>query len=389
MPDRKAVVVGGGIGGLAAAIGLRRAGWSVRILERSPALREVGAGWSQAPNAMRAFDALGVGDQVRECSVPSQAGGNLRTPSGRYLLRFDPGRDTPLWANHRAELQQVLVRNLPDSCLQLGAEVVDVAEGYNPVISYKTSRGTRYEIADLVIGADGIHSTIRRLLWPAAEPVFQQVVCWRGVTTAGAAPTVAGFQTWGRGERFGAHPLPGNRVFWFHTSREHRPGRRYDDDLAEVRRRVLDWHEPIPALLDATPPGTVLRHDIFDLDPLPTYVRGRVALLGDAAHAMTPFLAQGACQAVEDAVVLAGELGPGTDVAEGLIRYDAARRPRSQKIAHMARTDPKVSLAGSRVVYGLSTAVTSLASSALLQRKAARLWDWTPPPLPDCGRSTR
>ncbi|MEV4262448.1 FAD-dependent monooxygenase [Kribbella sp. NPDC049584] len=388
MPERTAVVVGGGIGGLAAAIGLGRAGWDVRILERSPALRELGAGWSQAPNAMRAFDTLGVGEQVRTCSVPSQAGGNLRTPSGRYLLRFEPGRDTPLWANHRAELQQVLVHNLPESCLQLGAEVVDVGEGdNNVVISYKTSSGTMRETADLVVGADGIHSTIRRLLWPASEPVFQQVVCWRGVTTAGAAPTVAGFQTWGRGERFGAHPLPGNRVFWFHTSREHRPGRRYDADLAEVRRRVRDWHDPIPALLDATPPGKVLRHEIFDLDPLPTYVHRRVALLGDAAHAMTPFLAQGACQAVEDAVVLAAELGSDAEVPQGLIRYDAARRPRSQKIAHMARTDPKVSLAASRVVYGLSTAVTSLASSALLQRKAARLWAWTPPPLPGYGRS--
>lgn len=107
----------------------------------------------------------------------------------------------------------MLVRNLPGSCLQLGAEVVDVAEGDNPVVSYKTSSGAMQETADLVIGADGIHSTIRRLLWPTAEPVFQQVVCWRGVTTAAAAPTLAGFQTLGRGERFGAHPLPGDRVF--------------------------------------------------------------------------------------------------------------------------------------------------------------------------------
>jgi 2-polyprenyl-6-methoxyphenol hydroxylase-like FAD-dependent oxidoreductase len=96
-PRRSAVVAGGGIGGLAAAIGLRQVGWTVTVLERAPELREVGAGWSFAPNAQRAADALGLGEGFRACSVPTQAAANLRTPSGRHLLRFRPGRDTHCW----------------------------------------------------------------------------------------------------------------------------------------------------------------------------------------------------------------------------------------------------------------------------------------------------
>jgi 2-polyprenyl-6-methoxyphenol hydroxylase-like FAD-dependent oxidoreductase len=106
-------------------------------------------------------------------------------------------------------------------------------------------------------------------------------------------------------------------VFWFLTVRQHQPGVRYDDDLAALRRRIGDWHDPIPALLTATPTDSLRCHDIFDLDPLPSYVNGQVALLGDAAHTTTPFLAQGACQALEDATVLAAELTNATGHPRG------------------------------------------------------------------------
>ncbi|MEV1167641.1 FAD-dependent monooxygenase [Nonomuraea sp. NPDC049784] len=373
---RSAIVAGAGIGGLAAAIGLLRAGWTVTVLERAPQLREAGAGWSFAPNALRAADALGVGAEFRACSVPTEAGATMRLPGGEYLMRFQPGADVPLLANHRADLQRVLARHVPADRIRAGAEVTGVHQDGDGVTV--TCRDGTEMTAGLLVGADGLHSTVRRRVWPdTPEPVFQRILCWRGVTKPGSAWPVSGFQTWGRGARFGAHPLTGERVFWFLTVRQEQPGARFADDLEEVRARTRGWHDPIPALLAATPHEAVLRHDIYDLDPLPSYVQGRVVLLGDAAHAMTPFLAQGACQALEDAAVLAAEAaGP---VPESLARYDRLRRPRTQQVQRMARTDPRLSLSTTPATYRLMTAMTRLASSGVARRKSARLWDWTPP----------
>ena len=378
--NREAIVAGAGIGGLAAAIGLLRTGWTVTVLERAPKLEEAGAGWSFAPNALRAADALGVGEEFRACSVPTEAGATMRLPGGEYLLRFQPGADAPLLANHRADLQRVLARHVPADRMHTGAEVTGVQEtGDGVTVTYVDGGNTRTAAADLLVGADGIHSAVRRQVWPdTPEPVFQRILCWRGVTEPGSVWPVNGFQTWGRGARFGAHPLTGERVFWFLTVRQEEPGRRYDDDLAEVRRRTRGWHDPIPALLAATPSEQVLRHDIYDLDPLPAYAKGRTVLLGDAAHAMTPFLAQGACQALEDATVLAAELSV-APVAEALAAYDRTRRHRTQQVQRMARTDPKLTLSTSPFTYRIMTAMTRRVSSGVARRKSARLWDWTPP----------
>ncbi|MFB9686677.1 FAD-dependent monooxygenase [Amycolatopsis plumensis] len=379
--ENTALIAGGGIGGLAAAIGLRRAGWTVTVLERAAEPGEAGAGWSFAPNAVRAADALGVGGEFRAVSVPTEAGATLRTPDGGYLMRFRPGRDAPLLANHRADLHRVLAGHLPAGVVHAAAEVTGVEQsGSGVTVAYRTPGGSRTAHADVLIGADGLRSAVRRAVWPDVPgPVFQRILCWRGVTEPGAVWPVAGFQTWGRGARFGAHPIGGQRVFWFLTIRQDEPGRRYGDNLAEVRARIGDWHDPIPALLAATPAASVLCHDIFDLDPLPSYADGRVALLGDAAHAMTPFLAQGACQALEDAAVLAAELAGATDVPAALARYDRARRPRSQRVARMARQDPKVSLSTSPLTHRLMTRLTRVAGGGVAARKAARLWDWFPP----------
>lgn len=158
---------------------------------------------------------------------------------------------------------------------------------------------------------------------------------------------------------------------------------RFDDPLGELRRRFCAWHEPIRALLDATDPGAVLHHDVNELrTPLPSYAVGSVALLGDAAHAMTPNLGQGACQALEDAVTLAAALGSELTVEAALARYDAERRPRSQAVARAARQAGRM---GQQLAHPLPVALRNTAMRLTPSRVAVRMilrhHDWIPPSL--------
>ena len=376
--SRTAVVVGAGIGGLSAAIGLRRAGWDVTVLDRVAVFRPVGAGLVLQANGLRCLDALGLGAAVRMLGRPEVTGGTRR-PDGRWLARIAAGDlervlGTSAIGIHRAALHELLLGALPDDTVTTGAQVTAVtADGE---VSYDGPAGPVRIAADLVVGADGIHSTVRRLMWPAAAaPVHVGVRAWRGVTPVWDGDLVVAI-TWDRGAEFGIVPLVDGRVYWF-AAVNAAPGGSTGDGVAPVQARFGTWHDPIPALLAAT--DTVLRDDLACLDePLPTYVRGRVALLGDAAHAMTPNLGQGANQALEDAVVLAAVAGR----PEGLAAYDAQRRPRSQQVARASRV---IGRFGQQLENPLAVAtrntVMRLTPPRLALRSMARYADWHPPAL--------
>ncbi|NJP34418.1 FAD-dependent monooxygenase [Micromonospora thermarum] len=242
-------------------------------------------------------------------------------------------------------------------------------------------RGSAGVRADLVVGADGLRSVLRDRLWPdTPPPVYAGSTAWRAVTTvAGPVPTAI---SWGRGTEFGMVPIGGDRIYWFGAVTAP-PGLTVPDELAAVRERFGDWHDPIPALLAATPPESVIRTDLYHLaTPLPSYVRGRVALLGDAAHAMTPNLGQGAGQAIEDAVVLGAVCAgvPAAGVPEALRAYDRQRRPRSQAIA---RASYGMGRLGQQLRNPAAIAVRNtlmrLVPPRLALRNMARYADWHPP----------
>ncbi|GAA1301611.1 FAD-dependent monooxygenase [Saccharothrix xinjiangensis] len=361
----KAVVVGGGLGGVAAAVALRAVGWEVAVLERAPEFGEVGAGVGVMPNALRALGALGLADAVRGIGTPRVAG-LIRDPRGRALVRVDEAGSDRVVAVHRADLHRVLRSALPAECLVTGVEVRSVDE----------------VDADLVVAADGIRSGLRRELFPDHPgPVYAGTTAWRSVTEARFPPDLEIGQTLGAGAEFGVLPLGDGRVCWYAATTAPAGGRA-DDELGEVRRLVAGWHDPITALLDATPPATVLRHDIHELaTPLPAYARGRVALLGDAAHAMTPYLGQGACTAIEDGVVLAAMCAR-HDVPTALAEYDRLRRPRTRAIARASRL---VGRFGHRVRHPLVVKARDAAMRAVPTgvglRGMNRFTGWTPPEL--------
>jgi 2-polyprenyl-6-methoxyphenol hydroxylase-like FAD-dependent oxidoreductase len=390
MSKRKAIVIGGGIGGLATAAGLSQMDWRVTVFEQAPRLAPVGAGITLAPNAVRALDRLGVGDVLRERSVATGAAG-LRTASGRWLLRTTVDQLTarqglPAYALHRADLHDMLLDAAGEAELRTGHHVTGVTSKTNGAeVSYTADGGEGTASAELVVAADGVHSVTRHTLHPHhPPPAYAGYITWRGVAPAEGAPsgTPGLTESWGRGHRFGIVPLADGRVYWFAaiTGSESAHANYGIDDLA---KRFACWHDPIAALLDATPADTLLRHPIYHLSaPLPTYGTGRVALLGDAAHAMTPDLGQGACQALEDAVVLVACAADHADVPVALAAYDRTRRARTQQLVQASARVARLANTENRGGAWLRDLVAWVLPVAAYLRATDETFGWQPPARP-------
>ncbi|MFE2409501.1 FAD-dependent monooxygenase [Kitasatospora sp. NPDC059408] len=401
MSNNTAVVVGGGIGGLSAAIGLRLVGWDVTVVERAATLDDAGAGISLHANGMRALATLGVADAVEAASRRQYTGGT-RTPDGRRLALMDGAAlerelGTPIVGIPRADLHRILRAAIPPNDLVIGSEVTDVATA--PGSRVRVTYGETTLEADLVVAADGINSKLRRRLFPSHPgPVYAGSTVLRAITDRPVEGLADDFAlTWGHGAEFGHIGFPDGRAEW-HATLNAPAGLRYRDPLDEMRRRFARWHDPIPALLAATRPEDVLHHDVNELvTPVPSFAVGRIALLGDAAHAMTPHLGQGACQALEDAVTLAASLGTATAldtataeaaITTALTRYDAARRPRTLTVARDARRAGRMGQQLTNpVAVGLRNAAIRLTPPGAMVRTVLKHADWTPPRITPASRA--
>ncbi|MER5727327.1 FAD-dependent monooxygenase [Streptomyces sp. NPDC002138] len=376
--SRRAVVVGAGIGGLAAAVALHRRGWEVTVCERAPGPTAVGAGIVLAPNALRALDTIGL-DITRALGGAAPAALGLRRPDGRWLRRADSGAMTarygsPPLAVHRAALADALTAGLPGGAIRYGTAVTAV-DGVDAPAGRPVVRTASGELgADLVIAADGIHSPLRRRYHPEHPGLrYSGETAWRTVLPARGPAPAAAAETWGRGERFGVVPLADGRIYLYATAvvpEGHRPA----DLRAELLRRYGTWHDPVPALLEWIDPAAVLQHDLHELAaPLPRHHRGRLVWLGDAAHAMTPNLGQGGCQAIEDAAVL-GRLLAGTDavgVPAALAAYSAARCARTDALRVRSRRAGRIAA----LTHPLAVAARDVAVRATPARTVRRAMD--------------
>ncbi|MDT0388970.1 FAD-dependent monooxygenase [Streptomyces dubilierae] len=380
--SRRAVVIGGGIGGLTAAAALHARGWRVTVLERARSLEPVGAAISLAPNSLRALDVIGLGDEIRALAAWAGDGG-LRAPDGRWLARTSADAATarfgdPLVLLHRATLITSLASRLPAGAVRTAAAAA-LADPGGPGRPARVTTPDGELEADLVVGADGIHSAVRRALFPRHPgPVYSGFTTWRLVIPVPGAE-FASHETWGQGRIWGTHPLKDGRVYAYAAAMAPAGAHAPDDERAELLRRFGDWHQPIPAVLAAARPGDVLRHDVHHIaDPLPAHHLGRVALVGDAAHAMPPTLGQGGNQAIEDAVVLAHH-------CDDLPAYTAARLPRTTAIARRAVRVARLNLGTGRAAVAVRNTVMaalSKAAPALFLRGFEDIADWRPPQQP-------
>lgn len=369
-------ICGAGIGGLTAALALRRIGIDAQVFERTRRFARVGADINLTPNAVRAFDGLGLGAALRDSAARPQFRISRTWDTGAETSRLEMGSSaearygSPQLTLHRGDLMSALEAALPGENVSLGRQVADVRDGTIHFADGGTHR------ADVIVGADGIHSAVRTALFGPEHPTFTGIVAFRAVVPAAAVAAVPNLDCftkwWGpdAATQIVTFPLSqGKDIFIFATCAQDEwteeswttPG-----SADELRDLYRDFHPEARALLDAC--DEVLKSALYVREPLHSWTRDTVTLLGDACHPMMPFMAQGAGQAIEDAVVLARCLGSDSyaSAAEALAGYENTRMDRTARIQRGSRSNEWLKTAGNGDwVYEYDAWNTPLAESVI------------------------
>jgi 2-polyprenyl-6-methoxyphenol hydroxylase-like FAD-dependent oxidoreductase len=361
------LIIGGGIAGLTAAIALRQRGLAVQVCEAAPHILPVGAGIWMAPNAMQVFDRLGLAQRIDAGGVPLQA---IEIVDGRMrpLLRTDQARIRQRFGHattaiRRATLQQILLAEVGPAHVALGKICTGLAEDDEGVTVTFADGSTRR--AAFVVGADGIRSPVREHLFPGRRPGGTGHLVWRGMSAVQLAPHYkrAIREAWADGLRFGFSEIADGIVDWFAAVPSTFGGER-PELLARLQRAFQGFAYPVPAILAAADEPAIIKNEVLDLDPLPRWHQGRICLIGDAAHATTPYMGQGGCQAVEDAYALALSLSQQPDdPAAAFAAMQRLRRAKAHRIVRTSRLMGRVGYLG-----GAAGALRNLAM------RAAPMW---------------
>ncbi|HEX3440146.1 MAG TPA: FAD-dependent monooxygenase [Pseudolabrys sp.] len=378
MPDKpvQIAMAGGGIGGLAAALALLQAGFDVHVYEQSSALREVGAGIQVSPNAARILHRYGLSDELARVGVRPIAWHQRRWDDGRTLLRTPLGEDVigafgfPHYQCHRADVLAMLTAAVPVERVHLGHRLSGFSDrGASVDIQFDNGVGVR---ADMLIGADGIHSAVRRILFGEQQPEFTGCMAYRGLVPAERLKhldleVVA--QIWmGPGKHVVNYFVASGRLMNFVANIEQDGWTRESwtdrGDPNELRAAFAAWAPELRAVFAEVEETFIW--GLFDRAPLPRWSVGRVTLLGDACHPMLPYMAQGAAQALEDGAVLAACLAKNAEVEGALKHYEDVRLPRASKVQLAAR--------GNKTRFHLPDGPEQIERDALMASSAT---DWS------------
>jgi 2-polyprenyl-6-methoxyphenol hydroxylase-like FAD-dependent oxidoreductase len=389
--SRTVIIAGAGIGGLTASLALARQGFRIIVLEKAERLEEAGAGLQLSPNASRVLIELGLQDLLASRVVTPDAICLMSARNGREICRIPLGdaamfpADAPYWVLHRADLQAALeskVRNTPDIDLRLGCQFEDVgthAKGLTVVQRRGTAR--QEELAVALIGADGIWSTVRHHLFPKVQPRFSGLIAWRGTVDATGLPreyTSRRVQLWmGPNAHLVAYPISGARqinLVAVVPGAWNRPGWSEPGEANEVKGAFASagWHA-VPRMLIGAVDGW-RKWALFTLPEGIKWTDGAVGLLGDAAHAMLPFAAQGAGMAIEDAAVLARSLSEtqnegGPSVSAALKRYERQRSRRVARVQRSARQAGRIYHLSAPLAFARDLVIRAMGPERMLARQ--------------------
>jgi 2-polyprenyl-6-methoxyphenol hydroxylase-like FAD-dependent oxidoreductase len=382
----RVLIIGGGIGGVSTALALRHFGINSLVFERAPRPAEVGAGISLWGNAIAALRAFGAADAVIARGEPMGIG-ELRTASGRLLSRSDMAAadarlGEPSILLHRADLLDALLGALgtPDATAPFGPGEVAVHFGHRCIGLEQDAAGVtacfesgRRERGDVLIGADGINSVVRAAIIKDGPPRYSGYTCWRAVADVPEDLVPARYvcEYWGRGRRFGITRIGRGRVYWYATQNTAANGRDASPQAAHAHLRSLfsEWCPPIPRVVELTDPGAIIRNDIVDRPPRRGWSAGRAVLIGDAAHPTTPNVGQGACMAIEDALVLARLLAGHADPREAFPGFEAMRYPRTAAITNVSWRLGKVGQWSSPLLCGLRDRVFAAIPESIIMKQ--------------------
>lgn len=331
----KIAVIGGGIGGLCTALALENNGFSPVLLESAPSFSPVGAGLSLSPNALQGLQVLGVKDAYLKVAR-NYSTAFIKKQDGTIISKMELDRITAFTGGvfstvHRHDLHALLLGALQRTELLNGKQLIAFEQRPSSVL-LTFQDGTAIE-ADVVIAADGLHSLIRKQLLPAAQERFSGQVCWRGVC-ANEFSIRDMSESWGNGLRFGIVPLHNDRIYWFAVKDAELEGTAQAMDKEKLMQLFSEFHEPVTKLIQSTPVANIYGNDLNDLAPIRQFAFGNILLLGDAAHATTPNLGQGACMAIEDAALLQRLLQTQKDFPQVFREFEERRIKRTTRIVN-------------------------------------------------------
>jgi 2-polyprenyl-6-methoxyphenol hydroxylase-like FAD-dependent oxidoreductase len=379
--DKKFAIVGGGIGGLTLAIAMQRKGFQVIVYESTPKFKPIGAGLGLAANAVKAFLEIGIADEVLSVGkvmkmfrIADDSGKTIaETNSEEMSRRFGTVNNFTI---HRADLHRVLLNQLEPETVVLDKNCIDAYQDVNGVALHFTD-GTKVH-ADYLIACDGIHSPIRRKLLPESSPRYAGYTCWRAVIDK--VPTDFDFnhasESWGVGCRFGIVPLSGNRIYWYAciNATQNDPVMR-SFRIPELLTYFGGFHSPVSEILKLTRNEDLLWGDIMDLKPIARFAFDKIVLMGDAAHATTPNMGQGACLAIEDSAVLANCIEDYETVEEAFKQFEQKRIKRTTKIVNGSWALGKAAQLENPLLISLRNAAVRLTPSSIAQRQVKFIHD--------------
>lgn len=329
------IIIGAGIAGLSTAIALKNIGIEATVVEASETIRPVGAGLSLAANAIEALQHLNIADEVI-CKGRALKSFTLFDKKGKVIKRVNAQSASATSINftiHRACLHEVLLSKINPDQVLTGKRSVGLSEsalGYRVMMEDGSSIEGNY-----LIIAEGIHSPLRKVLAPEARVRYAGYTCWRGITSNASLKISETSETWGREGRFGIVPLANNQIYWFACKNAIEKNSMYRDyTLSMLADNFKDYHQPVVEIINSTRPEKLIWDDICDIEPMQKFAFEKALFIGDAAHATTPNMGQGACMAIEDAVVLANCLSKESNVSKAFQNFERKRTGRTQQIVN-------------------------------------------------------